>query len=242
MPTGSESRVVAIDVSPVSSALRHDGGVARPNKSILTKEKVVDAAIAIIGDGGLEAFSMPKLATSLGVRAPSLYHYFADKDALLAAVARVVSTSHLHPSAIPPDAEWTDVLVIQAVALRRTIVAHPHCAPLLVRFMPRDNMFGEYEQACSFLAASGVPARLHVAIVDGLTALTIGAAILGENAAHYTEAGHGPTPDRTLHPTLWAALRSIEGLTPDELFETYLRTYLDTILRRISEDPAHPKA
>jgi AcrR family transcriptional regulator len=241
MPAGSGSHVVGVEVSLVSPALRHDGGVARPNKSILTKEKVVDAAIAIIGDGGLEAFSMPKLAASLGVRAPSLYHYFADKEALLAAVARVVSTSHLDPSAIPPDAEWTDVLVLQAVALRRTIVAHPHCAPLLVRFMPRDNMFGEYEQACRFLAASGVPARLHVAIVDGLTALTIGAAILGENAAHYTELGEGPSPDRAIHPMLWAALESIEGLTPDELFETYLRTYLDTVLRHLSDDPAHPK-
>jgi TetR/AcrR family transcriptional regulator, tetracycline repressor protein len=210
--------------------------VARPKKSILTKEKVVDAAIAIIGDGSLEAFSMPKLAASLGVRAPSLYHYFDDKDALLAAVARVVSTSHLDPSAIPPDADWTDVLVIQAVALRRTIVAHPHCVPLLVRFMPRDNMFGEYEKMCRFLTASGVPARLHVKVVDGLTALTIGAAFLGENAAHYTEDGEGPTPDRGDHPALRAALETIGGRGPDELFESFLRTYLDTIVREMSED------
>ncbi|MBJ7341255.1 TetR family transcriptional regulator [Mycolicibacterium sp.] len=211
--------------------------MARPNRSTLTKEKVVDAAIAIIGDGGLEAFSMPKLATSLGVRAPSLYHYFADKDALLAAVARVVSTSHLDPSAIPPDADWTDVLVIQAVTMRRTIVAHPHCAPLLVRFMPRDNMFGEYEQACLFLTDAGVPAKWHVTIVDGLTALTIGAAILGENAAHYAEGGDGPTPDPEDRPALHTALSAIGGLNPDELFETFVRTYLDAIISQIADNP-----
>ena len=203
--------------------------MARPKNASLTKAKVVDAAIELIGDGGLEAFSMPKLAGSLGVRAPSLYHYFADKDTLLAAVARAVATLEA-PAAMPDDADWTDYLVTQAVALRSTIIAHPHCAPLLVRFMPRDNMFGEYEQMCRFLAAAGVPARLHVRIVDGLTALTLGAAILGENAADYADSGGGPSPDPTGHPQLRAALDAIEGLSTDDLFASFLRTYLKGVL------------
>lgn len=56
-----------------------------------------------------------------------------------------------------------------SVALRRTIIAHPHCAPLVVRYMPRENMFDEYEQMSQFLAVSGVPARFHVRIVDTRT-------------------------------------------------------------------------
>jgi AcrR family transcriptional regulator len=171
--------------------------VARPKKSILTPEIVVAAAIAMIGEGGLETFSMPKLASALGVRAPSLYHYFASKDALFAAVARTVLTPDA-PTALPPDTQWTDYLVAISVALRRTIIAHPHCAPLVVRYMPRENMFDQYEQMCQFLAASGVPARLHVRIVDGMTALTIGAAILNENAADYTAHGDGQNPIPTL--------------------------------------------
>jgi AcrR family transcriptional regulator len=207
--------------------------MARPKNASLTREKVIDAAIAAIGEGGLEAFSMPKLAKALGVRAPSLYHYFADKDALLAAVARTVATPDT-PATLPADADWTDSLITQSVALRRTIVAHPHCAPLLVRFMPRENMFEEYEQMCRFLTASGVPSRLHVRIVDGMTALTIGAALLNENAAHYTETGEGPTPEPESHPALQSALDAIGDVSPDELFATYLRTYLDSILAEIS--------
>ena len=202
--------------------------MARPKNAVLTREKVIDAAIALIGDGGLEAFSMPKLASSLGVSAPSLYHYFADKDALLAAVARVVATPQ-SLAVLPADAHWTDRLVAQAVALRRTIIAHPQCAPLLVRFMPRDNMFGEYELLCQFLSAAGVPARLHIRIVDGLTALTIGAAILHENAADYADSGAGPSPDPRTHPSLRSALDEVEGMTGDELFECYVRTYLAAI-------------
>jgi len=206
--------------------------VARPKKSILTQEKVVTAAIAMIGEGGLEAFSMPKLASALGVRAPSLYHYFANKEALFEAVARTVLIPEA-PTALPADAHWTDYLVNVSVALRRTIVAHPHCAPLIVRYMPRENMFEEYEQMCQFLAASRVPARLHVRIVDGMTALTIGAALLNENAAHYTESGDGPSPDPDSHPALQNALTAIGDATADELFETLLRNYLDGIVREI---------
>jgi TetR/AcrR family transcriptional regulator, tetracycline repressor protein len=208
----------------------------RPKGPVLTRAIVVDAAIDIIGVGGLEAFSMPKLAEALGISSPSLYHHFVDKDALLAEVARKVSTPDAPPTA-PTDAHWSDYLVAQAVSLRRTICAHPHCAPLLVRFMPKGTMFAEYEQLCTYLAASGVPARLHVPIVDGLTALTIGAAILVENAAHYTTTGAGPTPDRADHPALCAALDTIGQPSPDELFETYLRAYLAGVLAG-SSDPA----
>jgi len=211
--------------------------VARPKKSMLTPEIVVAAAIAMIGEGGLETFSMPKLASALGVRAPSLYHYFASKDALFAAVARTVLTPDA-PTALPPGTHWTDYLVAISVALRRTIIAHPHCAPLVVRYMPRENIFDEYEQMCQFLAASGVPARLHVRIVDGMTALTIGAAILNENAADYTAHGDGPTPDPDTHGALQTALVAIGDVTSDELFETFLRSYLDSIVAAIPETAA----
>jgi AcrR family transcriptional regulator len=208
--------------------------MARPKKSILTRDKVIAGAIALIGQGGLEAFTMPKLASALGVRAPSLYHYITDKEALLSAVAREVATPGPMP-ALPADADWTDYLISQSVAMRRSVIAHPHCAPLLVRFMPRDNMFAEYEQMCGFLSAFGVPSALHVRIIDGMTALTIGAAVLNENAAHYTDSGEGPTPDPNSHPALRAALEAIGDASPDELFESYLRTYLHGILAEIRD-------
>jgi TetR/AcrR family tetracycline transcriptional repressor len=218
-------------------AIRQDDPMARLRRTVLTRAIVVDAAIKMIGEGGLESFSMPKLGKALGVSAPSLYHHFSDKDALLAEVARTVATPEA-PSALPAEAHWTDYLVTQSVALRRSIVAHPHCAPLLVRFMPRENMFEEYEQMCRFLLASGVPPRDHIRIVDGMTALTIGAAFLNENAAHYTESGQGPKPNQDAHPNLCAALETIGEASPDEQFESYLRTYLQAVLPETEERPS----
>jgi hypothetical protein len=47
------------------------------------------------------------------------------------------------------------------------------------------------------------------------------------------------------HPALREALDAIEGASPDELFESYLRTYLHSILAQInartSNRPAAPR-
>jgi hypothetical protein len=59
-----------------------------------------------------------------------------------------------------------------------------------------------------------------------MTALTIRAAILNENAADYTAGGDGPTPEPGTHPALQSALAAIGDVTSDELFETFLRSYL----------------
>lgn len=60
--------------------------MARPNQSERTKRRIVEAAVGLIDSEGLEALSTRRLASELGIRGPTLYHYFADKEALLAAV------------------------------------------------------------------------------------------------------------------------------------------------------------
>lgn len=69
-----------------------------------------------------------------------------------------------------------------------------------------------------------------------MTALTIGAAFLSENAAHYAVGGDGPTPDHERYPMLNKALEVVEGNTPDQLFGLYLRTYLDSIRREMDAE------
>jgi AcrR family transcriptional regulator len=66
--------------------------MARPNESDRAREQIVDMAIALIDRDGTEAVSIRKLASERGVRGPTLYHYFANKGALMDAVrARLVA-------------------------------------------------------------------------------------------------------------------------------------------------------
>lgn len=51
------------------------------------RAQLLRRALSQIRSGGVEAFSLRKLARSLGVSAAAPYHHFPDKDALLAALA-----------------------------------------------------------------------------------------------------------------------------------------------------------
>lgn len=57
-----------------------------PYPSQVTFDGIVAAAQAMIAQQGLESLSLKRLADTLGVKAPSLYRYVANKEALLQAV------------------------------------------------------------------------------------------------------------------------------------------------------------
>jgi AcrR family transcriptional regulator len=49
----------------------------------LSRERVLDAALALADESGVESLSMRKLAKELGVEAMSLYNHVASKEDLL---------------------------------------------------------------------------------------------------------------------------------------------------------------
>ena len=63
----------------------------------------------VIDEHGLEGFNLALVAKRLGVRAPSLYHHFKDKNELLAEVARLVLLGV--PPLEPKDDTWQEMLI-----------------------------------------------------------------------------------------------------------------------------------
>ncbi|MBO0842911.1 MAG: TetR family transcriptional regulator, partial [Nocardioides sp.] len=51
------------------------------------REDVVERAVQVLDDLGLADLTMRRLGAELGVRPSALYHHFANKQTLLAAVA-----------------------------------------------------------------------------------------------------------------------------------------------------------
>ena len=51
------------------------------------REKVLEASLALIEEGGLDRFSMREVARKAGVSHQAPYHYFGDREAILAALA-----------------------------------------------------------------------------------------------------------------------------------------------------------
>ena len=96
----------------------------------LDLEAVVDAAVSIADDSGLEAVSLRRVAARLGVTPMALYRYVESKEALLDAMADRLYEELTLPDA---DAEWWHGLAELARSTRRVLLARPWSAPLFAR-------------------------------------------------------------------------------------------------------------
>ncbi|MFE6777671.1 TetR/AcrR family transcriptional regulator [Streptomyces sp. NPDC057702] len=110
--------------------------MARPREPLLSRERIVTAALALVDAEGLEAVSTRRLAAELGVSGPSLYHHFPTKDAILDAVADSVvagvDLSMFDTGREGPN-HWRPALGAWARSYRAALTAHPHIVPLLAR-------------------------------------------------------------------------------------------------------------
>ena len=199
--------------------------MVRPAKPLINRHTVVETAIEIIDSDGLDAFSLPRLAAHLGVRAPSLYHHFTSKNEILLSVVRHVAGSSLAPCEMSPGPHWPGYFVMLAANFRHSILRYRNIAPLLLLYPPRDLIPEGYEQATAFLRESGVPAALHIKIIDGVETLSVGA-VLSEaiEAVQRHPVGFGGV-DPVREPLLSSALRAC-SLSSDDLFEEKIRGFL----------------
>ncbi|GAA3197519.1 MULTISPECIES: TetR/AcrR family transcriptional regulator [Streptomyces] len=105
--------------------------MARPRKPLLSRARIVAAALALIDAEGLTALSTRRLAAELGVSGPSLYNHFPTKDALLDAVADTV-IAQVDVTAFA-DGDWQSGLLGWARSYRAALAAHPHIVPFLAQ-------------------------------------------------------------------------------------------------------------
>jgi AcrR family transcriptional regulator len=105
--------------------------MARPRHSLLTRQRIVDAAVALADAEGLEAVSMRRLATELGVRGPSLYNHFPTKADILEAVADAI-VAQVDVSAFATH-DWRDGLRLWGRSYHAVLSAHPNIVPVIAQ-------------------------------------------------------------------------------------------------------------
>jgi AcrR family transcriptional regulator len=145
----------------------------------LTREGLLDAALAIVDAEGLLALTMRRLATAVGVEAMSLYHHVPNKETLLDwAVERMRSGMRL-PDPLPSD--WPSVLEAIFVEYRRVLAAHPHMLPLATRRTDRGEASGLIDQ--------GIPPDDAVELYQSLVAFTVGYSAVGASLVERSSIG-----------------------------------------------------
>src|SRR6478609_4227768 len=119
---------------------------------------VVEKALGVLDTYGLTDLTMRRLGTELGVQPSALYHHFANKQALLAAVADEILARGVRGPR--PDA-WDDRVVAECVRLRDAMLAYRDGAELVATV----HSFGlgaaaPYDEIAAALADGGLDPAL----------------------------------------------------------------------------------
>jgi len=103
-----------------------DPTAARP---ALTRQRVLECALAVADAGGIGSLTIRSLAAELGVKPMSVYHHVANKEAILDGIVDLVFAEMALPGDY--DGAWGQQLTRRAHATRRVLRRHPWAIGLL---------------------------------------------------------------------------------------------------------------
>lgn len=159
---------------------------ASAERPALTRDRIVDAATALIERDGLTSFTMRSLGRELGVSAMAVYGHFPSRDDLLVAVlTRFMAGLDTDPV---PGERWDDTLRRTMGSIYRMEVAHPQLASIEVNPSAGYAGLAEHtEKIVNLHLAQGMPEpvlRQAWALVDAYLTGFIGNTL----AVHHWEA------------------------------------------------------
>ncbi|GHO99425.1 TetR family transcriptional regulator [Reticulibacter mediterranei] len=122
----------------------------------LKRETVVQAALNLLNDVGLEGLTMRRLADHLGVQVAALYWHFKNKQELLNAMADAMIADWGRD--LPDDEDWAHRLQAGVQDLRRCLLAYRDGARVLAdTYVAEENTLRCAEILCEILVQSGCP-------------------------------------------------------------------------------------
>ena len=121
-PAGSDDPASTVDASE------------RPRREPLTRDRIIQAALLIMDEEGLDAVTMRRVGRELGVEAMSLYNHVRDKEDILDRITETV----LGGLRVPKADDWAESARLTAREFRRVLLAHPGVMTLLTE---RDKPF-----------------------------------------------------------------------------------------------------
>lgn len=110
----------------------------RPRREPLSRQRIIQAALRIMDEEGLEAVTMRRIGRDLGVEAMSLYNHVRDKEDILDGIIEQVLSEFRVPEA--PD--FVEAARLGAREYRRLLLAHPNVITLMTE---RETAFTNAE-------------------------------------------------------------------------------------------------
>jgi len=203
----------------------------------IEREKILDAALALLNDVGLEQLTTRKLAERLGVQQPALYWHFKNKSALLDALNEVV-LDRFHERRLPrPGESWDDFTLAHARSFRKALVAVRDGARLNAGTRPSARQFADAERQLELYVATGFTPEQALAVALGVARYVTGFVLEEQDerarVGNDSDWGGGnPMDELSPFPILLEAIRPmIEGgaINTETVFETGLGFMIEGI-------------
>jgi AcrR family transcriptional regulator len=204
---------------------------ARPARTPLSREAIVDAALRVVDREGADALSMRRVAEELGTGPASLYWHVSGKDELINLVVdRVVG--EIEPPR-PDPARWQEQFREWALRTREVFRRHPGVGALTLGRIPvGPNLVRLAESSLALLRGAGIPDRI-AAYAPDLLGLYLGASAYEESLGLPSPTGEELHPDQVVamirgyfasmpadrFPNVHATLDEMFSGGPDERFE-----------------------
>lgn len=169
----------------------------------LSRARIVAGAIALADRDGLDAVSMRKLATGLGVDPMSIYNHVRDKGDLLDGMADAVVAA-IEPVTRSEDG-WRPELAALILSARREMLRHPWSAVVLgSRVQPGPATLAHVDRVLGILRAGGLSLELahHALHVLGSRILGFDDTLFDESAPADTDPALVAAQARAWAPTL----------------------------------------
>lgn len=94
----------------------------------LSKERILNTALELTDQIGIESFTLRRLAAALDAGPMSIYHYFHSKEEIIDGMVEAVFEEILLP---PENLEWKDAAKIRCLSAREVLCKHPWAPPLM---------------------------------------------------------------------------------------------------------------
>ena len=99
----------------------------------LSRQRIIEAAVAFADEHGVEALTMRKVAEELGFGVMSLYNHVANKEEMLVGMVDIV-VGEIEPPSV--DGDWKDAMRASAAAAHDVLLRHRWVAAEWSRRMP----------------------------------------------------------------------------------------------------------
>jgi AcrR family transcriptional regulator len=148
----------------------------------LDRDRIVQAALALVDAGGIDRLSMRRLARALGTAPMSLYRHVGDKEELLRLVVEAVADRLSLPAS---SVSWDETVLEVMTSIRALLRDHPGVATLASNhtLMLTPAVLRAMDVVLAALLEAGLDARDAARTFGGLWAATLGGLVMQHSMA-----------------------------------------------------------